>query len=154
MLNVFKHDPEYEANEAKYQGIKKELLDEDSSDDDESGSGDDEDDSSDDDDEKKEKEDNDTSAPIIDQTETNMIALRRTIYLTIQSSLDFEESVHKLIKLNLKPGHETELCHMVVDCCAQQRTYEKFFGLMAQRYKQAQFRRFVGDEKDDGIFNE
>ena len=62
-----------------------------------------------------------------------MIALRRTIYLTIQSSLDFEESVHKLIKLNLKPGHETELCHMVVDCCAQQRTYEKFFGLMAQR---------------------
>ena len=148
---MFKHDPEYEATEAKYQGIKKELLDEDSSDDDESGSSDDEDDSSDDDDEKKEKEDNDTSAPIIDQTETNMIALRRTIYLTIQSSLDFEESVHKLIKLNLKPGHETELCHMVVDCCAQQRTYEKFFGLMAQRYK---FRRFVGDEKVDGIFNE
>ena len=79
------------------------------------------------------EEDNDTSAPILDQTETNMIALRRTIYLTIQSSLDFEESVHKLIKLNLKPGHETELCHMIVDCCAQQRTYEKFFGLMAQR---------------------
>ena len=65
-----------------------------------------------------------------------MIALRRTIYLTIQSSLDFEESVHKLIKLNLKPGHETELCHMVVDCCAQQRTYEKFFGLMGQRFCQ------------------
>jgi hypothetical protein len=29
---------------------------------------------------------------------------RRTIYLTIQSSLDFEEAVHKLLKLNLKPG--------------------------------------------------
>ena len=43
------------------------------------------------------------------------------------------DAVHKLIKLNLKPGHETELCHMIVDCCAQQRTYEKFFGLMAQR---------------------
>ena len=49
-----------------------------------------------------------------------MIALRRTIYLTIQSSLDFEETVHKLMKLNLKAGHETELCHMVLDCCAQQ----------------------------------
>merc|ERR1712203_553028 len=36
-------------------------------------------------------------------------------------------------KLNLKPGHEPELCHMVIDCCAQQRTYEKFFGLTAQR---------------------
>ena len=32
VLNVFKHDPEYEANEEKYQEIKKELLDEDSSD--------------------------------------------------------------------------------------------------------------------------
>ena len=130
VLNVFKHDPDYEANEEKYQSIKKELLDEDSGDSsDGSSDGSDDDDS----DSEKEPENDDTSAPIIDQTETNMIALRRTIYLTIQSSLDFEESVHKLMKLNLKPGHETELCHMIVDCCAQQRTYEKFFGLMAQR---------------------
>ena len=73
-----------------------------------SGSSDD----SSDDDAESEKE-VDTSAPILDQTETNIIALRRTIYLTIQSSLDFEETVHKLMKLNLKPGHEMELCHMV-----------------------------------------
>ena len=76
------------------------------------------------------------AAPILDQTETNLIALRRTIYLTIQSSLDYEEAVHKLMKMQLKPGHESELCHMVVDCCAQQRTYEKFFGLLAQRFCQ------------------
>jgi hypothetical protein len=31
-----------------------------------------------------------------------------------QSSLDFEECVHKLMKMNLKAGHETELCHMVI----------------------------------------
>ena len=31
--------------------------------------------------------------PIIDATETNLISLRRTIYLTIQSALDFEEAV-------------------------------------------------------------
>ena len=43
---------------------------------------------------------------IIDQTETNMVALRRTIYLTIQSSLDFEECAHKLMKMELKPGQE------------------------------------------------
>ena len=61
-----------------------------------------------------------------------MLALRRTIYLTIKSSLDFEETAHKLLKLNLKPGQEVELCHMVLDCCAQERTYEKFFGLLAQ----------------------
>ena len=38
--------------------------------------------SSDEDEDNSEKED--TSAPIIDQTETNLIALRRIIYLTIQ----------------------------------------------------------------------
>lgn len=43
---------------------------------------------------------------IIDATETNLVALRRVIYLTIQSSLDFEECVHKLLKMELKPGQE------------------------------------------------
>jgi len=129
ILNVFKLDDAYVENEDKYKGIKKELLDEDSGDSDSaSGSGSDSDSDTD--------EEEATAAPIIDNTETNLISLRRTIYLTIQSSLDFEEAVHKLLKLNLKPGQEVELCHMIIDCCAQQRTYEKFFGLMGQRFCQ------------------
>jgi len=126
ILNVFKVDPDYEQNEDKYKGIKAELLGE-NSDGDESGSGSDSDES----DSEDEKEA--AAAPIVDNTETNLIALRRTIYLTLQSSLDFEEATHKLLKLQLKPGQETELCHMVIDCCAQQRTYEKYFGLIGQR---------------------
>lgn len=69
---------------------------------------------------------------IVDETETNLVALRRTIYLTVQSSLDHNECAHKMMKMQLKPGQEIELCHMILDCCAQQRTYEKFFGLLAQ----------------------
>ena len=69
---------------------------------------------------------------IVDETETNLIALRRIIYLTVQSSLDHNECAHKMMKMQLKPGQETELCYMVLDCCTQQRTYEKFFGLLAQ----------------------
>lgn len=61
-----------------------------------------------------------------------MIAFRRTVYLTINSSLDFEECAHKLLKMQMKPGQEVELCHMFLDCCTQQRTYEKFFGSLAQ----------------------
>ena len=61
-----------------------------------------------------------------------MIAFRRTVYLTIQSSLDYQECAHKLLKMEIKPGMEEELCCMILDCCAQQRTYEKFFGLLAQ----------------------
>ena len=43
---------------------------------------------------------------IIDQTETNLVTLRRTIYLTIQSSIGAEECAHKLLKMNLRPGQE------------------------------------------------
>uniref|UniRef100_A0A2D4GIG5 MI domain-containing protein n=2 Tax=Micrurus corallinus TaxID=54390 RepID=A0A2D4GIG5_MICCO len=33
------------------------------------------------------------------------------------------------------PDSQTkELCNMILDCCAQQRTYEKFFGLLAGRF--------------------
>ena len=38
--------------------------------------------------------------------------------------------------METKPGQETELCHMILDCCAHQRTYEEFFGLLAQRFCQ------------------
>lgn len=43
---------------------------------------------------------------IVDNTETNMVLLRRTLYLTFQSSLDFEECAHKVLKMQLKPGQE------------------------------------------------
>lgn len=53
--------------------------------------------------------DEEAKQKIIDQTETNMVALKRTIYLTIQSSLDFEECAHKLLRMELKPGQEVLL---------------------------------------------
>ena len=39
---------------------------------------------------------------IVDKTETDLMGLRRTVYLTIQSSLTFEECAHKLLKLDIK----------------------------------------------------
>ncbi|RMX34744.1 hypothetical protein pdam_00010205 [Pocillopora damicornis] len=78
----------------------------------------------------------DKKMEIIDHTETNLVALRRTIYLTIQSSLDYEECAHKLLKMQIKPEQMSEFCTMVIDCCSQQRSYEKFFGLLAQRFCQ------------------
>ena len=43
---------------------------------------------------------------ITDMTETNVTQLRHTIYLTIMSSITFEECAHKLLKMTLKPGQE------------------------------------------------
>ncbi|KAF6205736.1 hypothetical protein GE061_019909 [Apolygus lucorum] len=134
ILNVFKMDTDYITNEDKYKALRSEILDTDAESgdsdgdesDDESGEGSDED----------EEGDEEKKVTIVDQTETNLVALRKTIYLTIQSSLDFEECAHKLLRMDVKPGQEKEMCHMFLDCCAEQRTYEKFFGLLAQRFCQ------------------
>ncbi|XP_045761053.1 pre-mRNA-splicing factor CWC22 homolog isoform X2 [Maniola jurtina] len=128
ILNVFKFDEKYEENEDKYKALSNEILGSDAESGEE-GSDEDGSEESDEDEEDKEK-----AVTIIDNTETNLVALRRTIYLTINSSLDFEECAHKLMKMQLKPGQEIELCHMFLDCCAEQRTYEKFYGLLAQRF--------------------
>ncbi|XP_070770354.1 pre-mRNA-splicing factor CWC22 homolog [Enoplosus armatus] len=131
ILNVFKMDPDFLENEEKYKTIKKDILDEGSSDSGEEGDGSEEDEE---DEEENEVEGEDEKVTIFDQTEVNLVAFRRTIYLAIQSSLDFEECAHKLIKMDFPDSQTKELCNMILDCCAQQRTYEKFFGLLAGRF--------------------
>ncbi|KAM4561964.1 pre-mRNA-splicing factor CWC22 homolog [Fundulus diaphanus] len=131
ILNVFKMDPDFLENEEKYKTIKRDILDEGSSDSGEEGDGSDEDE---DDENENEEEGGDEKVTIFDKTEVNLVAFRRTIYLAIQSSLDFEECAHKLIKMDFPDSQTKELCNMILDCCAQQRTYEKFFGLLAGRF--------------------
>lgn len=132
-LNIFKFDPNFLENEEKYKEMKREILGD--SDEDESGSGSGESGSEDEDDEDEVETgiNADGTVQIHDQTETNMVNLRRTIYLTIMSALDFEEAVHKLLNINLPPGQESEMCNMIIECCSQERSYNKFYGLMAER---------------------
>ncbi|EGW08609.1 Pre-mRNA-splicing factor CWC22-like [Cricetulus griseus] len=46
---------------------------------------------------------------IHDKTEINLVSFRRTIYLAIQSSLDFEECAHKLLKMEFAES-QTRFC--------------------------------------------
>ncbi|KAI9724836.1 MAG: pre-mRNA-splicing factor cwc22 [Candelaria pacifica] len=126
-LNVFKFDGEWQEHEDAYKKLKADILGEGegSDEDDEDAS----DDSSDDDEAKEEKE-----LEIKDQSNTDLVNLRRTIYLTIMSSVDFEECCHKLMKVTLPSGQEPELPSMVVECCSQERTYSKFYGLIGERF--------------------
>ncbi|KAJ0231083.1 Uncharacterized protein HA466_0302310 [Hirschfeldia incana] len=130
-LDVFKPDPDFVENEKKYEVLKKELLGEDESDDEDGSdaSSEDNDDEEDDSDEEDEEQ-----MRIRDETETNLVNLRRTIYLTIMSSVDFEEAGHKLLKIKLEPGQEMELCIMLLECCSQERTYLRYYGLLGQRF--------------------
>ena len=93
-LNVFKPDAHWEAHEDAYKKLRAEILGED----DESGDGEDgsTDDSSVDEEEAKEERE----MEIKDQSNTDLVNLRRTIYLTIMSSIDFEECCHKLMKVS------------------------------------------------------
>jgi pre-mRNA-splicing factor CWC22 len=126
-LNIFKFDADWEENEEKYRRVKSEILGE--------GSGDEEDDDDDtDDSEDDQGKQEEIALEIKDQSNTDLVNLRRTIYLTIMSSIDPEECCHKLMKVTLPPGQEPELPSMIVECCSQERTYSKFYGLIGERF--------------------
>eukprot|EP00871_Galdieria_phlegrea_P004705 jgi/Galph1/5235/GphlegSOOS_G3880.1 len=107
--DVFHYDPEYDENEAKYAEIRDEIL----------GVGKEEDNSEEDEEEAETEEhnqDGDTmkedSQTVIEQgTDMELIQFRRSVYLTIMSSLSFEEGAHN-----------------------QERTYLRFYGLLARRF--------------------
>ncbi|KDE08002.1 hypothetical protein MVLG_01705 [Microbotryum lychnidis-dioicae p1A1 Lamole] len=135
MLNVFKFDPNYEENEVMYAEMKRDILG-DSEDEDESAEDGDTEDS---DEEGSEDEPDDGikadgTVDVHDQTGVNLVNLRRTIYLTIMSALDFEEAVHKLLRIHLPDHQAGEMCNMIIECCSQERTYSKFYGLMGERF--------------------
>ncbi|KAF9228687.1 MIF4G-domain-containing protein [Gyrodon lividus] len=126
-LNVFKFDPNFLENEEKYKEIKAEILGEGS--DEESGA---EEESSDEEGEGEEAVEE--KEGIEDRTETNLVNLRRTIYLTIMNALNYEEAVHKLLKVQVKEGEEVELINMIIECCSQERSYSTFYGLIGERF--------------------
>uniref|UniRef100_A0AAF5DF88 MI domain-containing protein n=1 Tax=Strongyloides stercoralis TaxID=6248 RepID=A0AAF5DF88_STRER len=129
-LNYFIFDKNFEENEKQYDEIKKEILGDD--DDGENEEGEEEGD-----DEKageEIEEEQVTPMKIIDMTDEQLTAFRKSVYLTLQSSLDYQEAAHKLLKNEWKPGLEKELCNMIVDACAQQRSYENFYGNLAARF--------------------
>ncbi|KAG9318234.1 MIF4G-domain-containing protein [Chiua virens] len=126
-LNIFKPDPNHLENEEKYKAIKAEILGENS--DEESGS-----ESSGEEEEDEDEDAVEEKEGIEDRTETNLVNLRRIIYLTIMNALNYEEAVHKLLKVQLKEGEEIELINMVIECCSQERSYSNFYGLVGERF--------------------
>jgi pre-mRNA-splicing factor CWC22 len=128
-LNRFKFDPFFEKTEEEWTEIKKEIL------------GDEiitnlqsrhtiEAELA----ELEEQNEENEEEKILDFTEQDLTNLRRTIYLVIMNSVDFEACAMKILKLNIGEGHEFEVCNMILDCCKEQRTYLKFFGLLGERF--------------------
>lgn len=142
-LGVFQFDPEYESNEAGYAALKREILGDVAQADpvaaeqvvpvepidadaqaaaEETRV------------QELAKQRQQREVEIQDETQTDLTNLRRTIYLTIMSSVDYEECTHKLLRIQLQHGQQRELCNMVVECCSQERAFGKFYGLIAERF--------------------
>ena len=74
-MNIFKFDPEYAEHEEQYQKLKAEILGEEEGSDAEYTDA-----SSEDEDDEEEK-----AMEVKDQTNADLVSLRRTIYLTVQA---------------------------------------------------------------------
>ncbi len=69
-----------------------------------------------------------------DMTESKLVDFRRLVYLKIMSAASYEECAHKLTKfMRDKKGMEGELCNMVIECCSQEKTFLRYYGLLGQR---------------------
>ncbi|CAN3377205.1 pre-mRNA-splicing factor Cwc22p [Diutina rugosa] len=71
-----------------------------------------------------------TNLVINDFSDSERIALQKQVYLVIMSSLSADEAVHKLLRLKLDPQ---VVADMAVRCCAQEKTYTKFYGQIGDR---------------------
>ncbi|KAF8039114.1 hypothetical protein BT93_B1614 [Corymbia citriodora subsp. variegata] len=127
-LDIFKPNPQFLENEKRYEELKKTILRDEFDEEEDSEEG------SEDGSAGEFDEEEDEQMKIKDETETDLVNLRRTIYLTIMSSVDFEEAGHKLLKIKLEAGQEMELCIMMLECCSQERTYRHYYGLLGQRF--------------------
>jgi pre-mRNA-splicing factor CWC22 len=153
-LDTFQENPDYEELEKEWAGIRAEILGEEDDNDSHSSGSSDDDDIDDGSIESGDGNDNDgNSEPSVvpdqelattsqskvltviqDLTEEDLIHLRRTIYLTIMSSATFEECAHKLARIEIPAGREMELVNMLIECCSQERTFLRYYGLIASRF--------------------
>jgi pre-mRNA-splicing factor CWC22 len=126
-LNIFNYDENFEESERQYEAIRKEIL------------GDSDEESSEDEEEQGKEGDAagqivPSSGLVVDKTSFDTVNFKKIVFLTVMSSLDFEECAHKLLKAGVPPNYELDLCRMLVDCCSQERSYRRFYGLLCQRF--------------------
>jgi pre-mRNA-splicing factor CWC22 len=146
-LDVFRVDDDYQENEDMWAKMRAEILglNADSGDDGDDQTDDDSDQDNDDEDENEEEDPPDQELVVVetnskaittiqDLSEADLVHLRRQIYLTIMSSATFEECTHKLTQINIPPGRECELINMIIECCSQERTFLRYYGLIGARF--------------------
>lgn len=114
-LNYFGEDSDFEATEKEYEEFKSEFWPEEEK-------------------EPQKVEENTDIEKVTDMTDAQLIKNQKSIYLTIMSSMSADEAVHKLMKLLRREKLTDEvLVDMLIKCCAQDKTYSKYFGVIGEK---------------------
>ncbi|GAV29214.1 hypothetical protein PMKS-002696 [Pichia membranifaciens] len=139
-LDVFQYDKDYKQHNEKYNLLRKEILGSDVESEAEEEVDDNSDFSSDNEEDDKEEDDKETedskklTVQIKDLTEQELTNYQKNVYLTVMSSMSPEEATHKLLRLpSIDPSRkEYMLVDMIVKCCAQEKVYSKYYGIIGE----------------------
>lgn len=114
-LNFFQEDPDFERSEMEYNDLKAQFWPVDEAD------------------PRQEKEVTKLD-PVKDLTDAQLLQSQKNIYLTVMSSMLADEAVHKLTKLQRHQKMTIDvLIDMLIKCCAQDKTYSKYFGAIGEK---------------------
>ncbi|XP_051559599.1 nucleolar MIF4G domain-containing protein 1 [Myxocyprinus asiaticus] len=60
--------------------------------------------------------------------------IRRNIFCVLMSSEDFLDAFEKLLRLGLKDQQEREIVHVLMDCCLQEKSFNRFYAVLAEKF--------------------
>lgn len=73
-----------------------------------------------------------TVLTVHNMTDSEEIAFKKQIYLTLKSSLSGEEATHKLLKMRIPDRDKLQAVEMLERSMVQESTYSKFYGSIAE----------------------
>jgi nucleolar MIF4G domain-containing protein 1 len=62
--------------------------------------------------------------------------IKKAVFQAIVGSEDYLEAFEKLNSLNLKKTQQREIVRVLLHCCLNEKTYNKYYTLLAQRFIQ------------------
>ncbi|XP_054621547.1 nucleolar MIF4G domain-containing protein 1 [Dunckerocampus dactyliophorus] len=60
--------------------------------------------------------------------------VRRNIFCVLMTSEDYLDAFEKLLKMGLKDKQEREIVHVLMDCCLQEKTFNAFYAVLAEKF--------------------
>ncbi|KAL1271183.1 hypothetical protein QQF64_030199 [Cirrhinus molitorella] len=60
--------------------------------------------------------------------------IRKNIFCVLMSSEDYLDAFEKLLRLGLKDQQEREIVYVMMDCCLQEKKFNRFYAVLAEKF--------------------